>query len=125
MVKFQHIPDIITSLVGAQRAFYLPTEHQLVRNNMPLTTIPLLTRSYMVKFQVRPHLYEGGWTSVFRMSISGAGDKNTAGSRIPAVFFHGASPSDSKNRLLICSSVNNNQNFCYDNQKKTVPKVRG
>ena len=84
-----------------------PLERVLQRNNL-LTTIPRLTKSYTVKFQIKPTGTVGGWSNILHMT---ANDNNCCnyGDRNPAVFVHGSST-----KLHICSSVSNNGNHCVN-----------
>ena len=84
-----------------------PLQRTLQRNKL-LTTLPKLTRSFTVKFQINPTGTFGAWTNVIHLTSTG-GNCCNYGDRIPAVFIHARTT-----RLHICSSVSNKGNHCTD-----------
>jgi len=96
-----------------------PEEKELTKNVL-LTTIPKLSRTFIVKFQIKPSVFQPGWTSILHMTAHG---NNIAkyGDRVPAVWFWSSNPSATVNRLHICSAINGNRNYCY-NTPVNIPK---
>ena len=88
------------------KVFEHPTEFALIKNNL-LTTIPSLTKEWVVEFCIKPmNLQFGDWTNILHMTTG----ENWLryGERTPAVFYH---PSTG---LAVASAVNNNRNFHKD-----------
>ena len=104
--------------VPTGNALNFATESILRRNRL-LTTIPKLSASYVIKFQINPTRFQSGWSSVIHFTAHG-GNGETYGDRNPAVWFWSASPKDTVNKLHICSSINNNRNYIY-NTPKNIP----
>jgi hypothetical protein len=96
-----------------------PEEKSLTKNVL-LTTIPKLSRSFIVKIQLKPSVFQSGWTNVFHMSAHG-GNSEKYGDRIPGIWFWSSNPTAAVNRLHICSAVNGNRNYCY-NSPINVPR---
>ena len=85
--------------------FEHPTQFALITNNL-LTTIPSLTKEWMVEFSFKPtNLQHGGWTNIFHMTKGG--EWGSYGVRTPAVFYH------PDNGLMVTSAVNNSFDFRY------------
>ena len=79
-----------------------PTQFALIKNNL-LTTIPSLTKEWVVEFSFKPtNSQHEGWTTIFHMTKGGEWDY---GIRTPAVFYHPGYC------LQVTSVVNNNVNF--------------
>ena len=112
-----HLLLLAVVAVGSPISF--PTQRTITRNTL-LTTIPQLSTSFIVKFQLYPIRFQSGWTNILHLTTSGA-NINNYGDRVPGVWFWSASSRDTKNRLHICSAVNNNRNYCF-NSAKIVPR---
>ena len=97
----------------------MPQSRSLIKNTL-LGTIEKLGTNFIIKFQVYPVRFQYGLTNVIHFTAFG-GDHQQYGDRTPAVWFWSASPSDTTNRLHICSAINNNRNHCY-NTNKIVPR---
>ena len=101
---------------------FLPGQSLQYQGNFPITkgfllmTIPKLSASYVIKFQINPTRFQSGWSSVIHFTAHG-GNGETYGDRNPAVWFWSASPKDTVNKLHICSSINNNRNYIYNTPK--------
>ena len=110
-----HIRNLLISpreSVGLPKKWFYPLQQEISRGNH-LTTIPVLSASYIVKFQVNPSKFQKGWSNVIHLSARG--NWFVYGDRTPAVFFHGAT-SDTENKFYICSAVNDKSNYCYSSQ---------
>ena len=66
--------------------------------------------AYKVKFDFKPIRFQRGWTNIIHLTTKG--NCCGYGERIPGVWFHGSSATATKNKLLICSAVNGQGNFC-------------
>ena len=102
--------------VGLSKIWFYPEQQAITKGNH-ITTIPVLSASYIVKFQVNPSKFQTGWKNVIHLSVGGNYKK--FGDRTPAVFFHGASPTATVNKFYICSAVNDKANYCF-----TSPNVK-
>ena len=89
------------------------------RKNTLLRTIPKLSRTYTIKFDFNPRVFQSGWTNIIHLTTGG--NCCNYGYRIPGVWFHGASSRSTKNRLHVCSAVNGKGNFCW-NSGVTIPR---
>ena len=90
--------------------FILEEERVNTRNTL-LRVIPRLSPSYIVRFDFKPTYFQREYTNILHLSASGK-DCCNQGDRMPAVFFHGSSLSETKNRVSICSAVNGRGNYC-------------
>ena len=65
-----------------------------------------LLRGWRVSFQINPFGTVKGWSNIIHATIG----KNSGryGDRIPGIWFHSLTT-----KLLICSAVNGNANYCY------------
>ena len=90
----------------------MPSTRTNRKNNL-LATIPRLYKSFSVKFDFNPSQFQGGHTSIIRLTTTG---RNCCGygDRIPAVWFNPSSSGATKNSLHICSAVSGNGNYCYN-----------
>ena len=79
-----------------------------------IQTKSVLPRGWSVSFLIKPRGVLHGWSAIMHASIGGNGHKY--GDRTPKVWFH-----DWTTRLHICSAVNGNANYCY-NQHGQLPK---
>jgi len=102
-------PDLKVVLSGS--TLMMPAVRVNKRKNL-LAIIPKLTKSYSVKFEFNPTRFQGGWTNIIHLTATGNNCCHNGG-RIPAVWFYSTSATATKNRLLICSAVNGNGNFCF------------
>ena len=75
-----------------------------------LHTIPKLSRTYKVKFDFKPKVFQKDWTNIIHLTTGGNCCKY--GQRIPGVWFHSSNSGATKNRLYICSAVNGNGDYC-------------
>ena len=69
--------------------------------DVKIATLPIITKEFTIRFQMKASSFTDDWHSLFHMRIRGNSGKY--GDRIPAVWTHGA-------RIIISSAVNNNDN---------------
>ena len=87
------------------------TEERVNTRNTLLRIIPRLSPSYIVRFDFKPKYFQSEFTNILHLAASG-NDCCNQGDRVPGVWFHGAPPGVTKNRLRICSAVNGIGNSC-------------
>ena len=83
--------------------FNLP---DVARRNRLVGIKQVLPRGWRVTLKVRPFGTVYGWSNILHATIGGNNAKY--GDRIPGIWFHSGS-----SKLLICSAVNGNKNYCY------------
>ena len=82
------------------------------KRNTLLKTIPKFSYTYSVTFDFKPKAFQKGWTNVIHLTTGGNRGKH--GERIPSVWFFSSSSTATENKVRICSSVNNDVNYCLD-----------
>ena len=97
----------------------LPEERNNTKNTL-LRIIPMLSPSYIVKFDFKPTSFQRGYTSILHLTATG-NDCCYFGDRLPGIWFHGTWKRAEKNRLRICSAVNGIGSYCL-NSGVTVPR---
>ena len=98
--------------------FSLSGEHELTDDSL-LTTLPNLTKEWMVSLEVKPTDYSfTGYANVLHLTIGGKGLGSSAnvGDRIPAIWIH-------KTRGVMISSALNGK-AAYTKTYKVIPPVR-
>jgi len=103
---------------GWTKIFEKSTEFALSQNNL-LTTIPRLTKEWVVEFCFKPTNFNyGDWTNIIQMTIGGR--HGSYGDRTPGVFYHPTQLGPSQ--LYFASAVNNNPNFSHNLPAPSVGK---
>ena len=91
----------------------LSAEEKLEKGKV-IKELDVLPRAWKVSIEIKPSSKVKGHTSIFRGTIGG--NYKQHGDRIPAIFFK-----TSSNKLIICSSINDNANYCDPKDLPGIP----
>jgi len=101
----QVLTEVIAALSGLPDAgVSLQKDELALQKNHLITTLPKLTKGFVVSFDVQANRYVNEWQNIVHFSPA-----DSDGSRQPAVWFNHLSGS-----LHICSAINDNSNNCYN-----------
>jgi len=106
------IAPIEGKVLGQKHTFVFGLQEITLKKSNFISRLPYIGREFDISFDVFPTWFNGGWHSVMHFTTS---NRNAAirGDRMPAIWFTRGNAALNQHKMLVCSDINGNKNYCY------------